>query len=434
MERIVLAYSGGLDTSVAIPWLAETRGAEIIAVTLNLGQGENVDAVRERALAAGAVSAYALDVQQEFAQDYILPALQAGAIYEDSYPLATALGRPLIAKKLVEVAHIEKAGAVAHGCTGKGNDQVRLDVSVRALDPTMKVHAPARVWGMTRADEIAYARARGIAVPVTRKSPYSTDENLWGRSIECGILEDPWEEAPEDAYALTRAGADCPDLPAYLELTFEAGVPTEVNGVSMPLAELIHSVATIAGVHGVGRIDMVENRVVGIKSREIYESPAAVALHAGHRELESVVTPKDLTRLKRELGVEYADLVYNGLWFSPMRQAIDAFVATMQPQVTGQVRLRLFKGECRVVGRRSPYALYDQSLATYEKGDAFDHAAAEGFIKLWGLPVETVARQSAHLQGGRVARAVPAGLAADGGRAFVSGHGRAAVVADWVGL
>jgi argininosuccinate synthase len=404
MERIVLAYSGGLDTSVAIPWLAETYGAEIIAVTMDLGQGENLDAVRERALAAGAVKARVLDVQQEFAQDYVLPALQAGAIYEDRDPLATALGRPLIAKKLVEVAHLEEAGAIAHGCTGKGNDQVRLDASARALDPRLKVHAPARIWGMTRADEIDYARVRGIPVPATKQSPYSTDENLWGRSIECGILEDPWEEASEDAYTLTRAGADCPDLPAYLELRFEAGVPIEVNGVSMPLTELIHSVATIAGVHGVGRIDMVENRLVGIQSREIYEAPAAVALHAGYRDLESVVTPKDLIRLKRELGVKYADLVYNGLWFSPMRQAIDAFVATMQPHVTGQVRLRLFKGACQVVGRQ------------------------------WGLPVETVARWSATPQGGRAARAVPGGLAADGMRRFVGGHGRAAVVADWVGL
>ncbi len=397
MERIVLAYSGGLDTSVAIPWLAETYGAEVVAVTMDLGQGENLDFARERALATGAASAHVVDVREEFAAGYILPALQAGALYEDRYPLATALGRPLIAKTLVEIAHREGAGAIAHGCTGKGNDQVRLDVSARALDPAIKVYAPARVWGMTRSDEIEYARARSIPVPVTRESPYSTDENLWGRSIECGILEDPWAEAPEDAFALTRSGRGCPDVPAYLELAFESGVPVAVNGVRMPLTELIHSVATIAGVHGVGRIDMVENRLVGIKSREVYEAPAAVVLHAAHRELESLVVPRDLVRLKRELGVRYADLVYNGLWFTPMRQAIDAFVATMQPQVTGEVRLRLSRGDCRVAGRRSPFALYDHSLATYEKGDTFDHAAAEGFIKLWGLPVETVARQSALL-------------------------------------
>jgi argininosuccinate synthase len=431
MDRIVLAYSGGLDTSVAIPWLAETYGAEVVAVTMDLGQGEDLEAVRERALAAGAANAYVIDVLQEFARDYILPALQAGAIYEDQYPLATALGRPLIAKKLVEVAHAEQAGAIAHGCTGKGNDQVRLDVSARALNPTIKVHAPARVWGMTRAEEIEYARARGISVSATRKSPYSTDENLWGRSVECGVLEDPWTEAPEDAFTLTRSGDDCPDLPAHLELTFECGVPIEVNGVRMPLNELIHSVATIAGVHGVGRIDMVENRLIGIKSREIYEAPAAVVLHQAHRELEALVTPKDLIRMKRELGIRYADLVYNGLWFSPMRQAIDAFVATMQPQVTGQVRLRLFKGESRVVARRSPFALYDRSLATYEAGDTFDHAASEGFIKLWGLPVESVARQAAKLPLPRGPRRAAGAGAQD---PTPAGHGRAAIVADWVGL
>jgi argininosuccinate synthase len=429
MERIVLAYSGGLDTSVAIPWLAETLDAEVIAVTLDLGQGENLDAARERAQAAGAANAYLIDAKQEFAREYILPALQAGAIYEDRYPLATALGRPLIAKKLVEIAHLEKAGAVAHGCTGKGNDQVRLDVSVRALDPSLRVHAPARVWGMTRAEEIEYARVRGLPVTVRTDSLYSTDENLWGRAIECGILEDPWIEAPEEAFLLTRSGKNCPDVPAHLELTFEAGVPTEVNGIAMPLTELIHSVATIAGVHGVGRIDMVENRLVGFKAREVYEAPAAVVLHAAHRELESFVSSKDLVRVKRELGARYADLVYNGQWFGPMRQAIDAFVATMQPQVTGQVRLRLFKGECRVVGRRSPYGLYDQSLATHNRGDAFDHASAEGFVRLWGLPVETAARQTAKLQAD-----APAAAGANALARPIAGHARAAVVADWVGL
>jgi argininosuccinate synthase len=431
MERIVLAYSGGLDTSVAIPWLTEAYGAEVVAVTIDLGQSENLESVRERAMAAGAVSAHVVDGQQDFARGYILPALQAGAIYEDRYPLATALGRPLIAKEIVEIAHAERAGAIAHGSTGKGNDQVRLDLAVRALDPNLRVYAPARGWHMTRAEEFAYARARDIPVAITKASPFSTDENLWGRSIECGVLEDPWEEAPEDAFTLTRSGADCPDLPAHLELTFEAGVPTEVNGIAMPLTELIHSVATIAGVHGVGRIDMVENRLVGIKSRELYEAPAAVVLHAAHRELEALVAPRDLVRLKRELGIRYADLVYNGLWFSPMRQAIDAFVATMQPQVTGEVRLRLFKGDCRIVGRRSPYALYDQSLATYGTGDAFDHGAAEGFVKLWGLPVETVARQSVKLQA-RAQATGPSG--ADAMRWSFAGNERAAIVADWVGL
>jgi argininosuccinate synthase len=440
MDRIVLAYSGGLDTSVAIPWLAETYGAEVVAVTLDLGQGAQLDGVRERALQTGAVQAYVIDVREEFVQEFILPALQAGAIYEDRYPLATALGRPLIARKLVEVAHAEGASAIAHGCTGKGNDQVRIDVSARALDPAMKVVAPARVWGMTRDDEIDYAAARGIPVPVTKKSPYSTDENLWGRSIECGVLEDPWQEPPEDAFFLTRPADSCPNEPAYLELAFERGVPVAVNGIAMPLGELIHCVGTIAGVHGVGRIDMVENRLVGIKSREVYEAPAAVVLHAAHRELETIVIPKDLLRLKRELGARYADLVYNGLWFTPTREAIDAFVATIQPKVTGDVRLRLFKGEYRVVGRRSPFALYDHSLATYDSGDRFDHTAAEGFIKLWGLPVETVARQAAKLAALRPASALAASdmpiIPSNGnGKAAAGlGHGRSAIVADWVGL
>lgn len=416
MDRIVLAYSGGLDTSVAIPWLAERYDAEIIAVTLDLGQGKELTSVRERALATGAAAVHVVDVQEEFARDYILPALQAGAMYEERYPMATSLGRPLIAKKLVEIAHLEGATAIAHGCTGKGNDQVRLDVSTRALDPSLKVIAPARVWGMTRSEEIEYARVRGVSVPVTAESPYSVDTNLWGRSIECGVLEDPWVEPPEDAFLLTKSGATCPDVPAYLELTFERGVPTEVNGVAMPLVELIHSVSTIAGVHGVGRIDMVENRLVGIKSREIYEAPAAIVLHAAHRELEGIVIPKDLQRLKRQLGTAYADLVYNGLWFSPTREAIDAFVAAIQPKVTGTVRLRLFKGDYRVVGRRSPFALYDHALATYEAGDRFDHTAAEGFIKIWGLPIETIARRD-RAQGGPAA-AGDAGRETAGVRAF----------------
>ena len=394
MERIVLAYSGGLDTSVAIPWLAEHYKAEVIAVTMDLGQGGQLERVRERALATGAVRAHVLDLREEFARDYILPALQAGAIYEDRYPLATALGRPLIARKLVEIAHMEHAGSIAHGCTGKGNDQVRIDVSARALDATLRVVAPARVWGMTRPDEIEYARARGIPVPATVESPYSTDENLWGRAIECGVLEDPWSEPPEEIYALTKSPAESPDVPAYVEIDFVLGVPTAVNGVAMSLTELIGSLETIAGAHGVGRIDMVENRLVGIKSREIYEAPAAVVLHAAHSELEGFVIPKDLQRLKRSLAVSYADLVYNGLWFTPMRDALDAFVGKVQERVTGTVRLKLFKGECRVVGRKSPFALYEQTLATYDERDTFDHRAAEGFVKIWGLPVETWARKA----------------------------------------
>ena len=393
MERIVLAYSGGLDTCVAVPWLAETYNAEVVAVTLDLGQGRELDSIRERALAAGAVRAHVLDVRAEFADRYILPALQAGAIYEGRYLLASALGRPLIASKLVEIAGIEGATAIAHGCTGKGNDQVRIDVSVRALDPGMHVIAPARLWGMTRSDEIEYARQRGIPVPVTQTSPYGTDANLWGRSIECGVLEDAWVEPPADIYTLTVDPAACPDEPAYVDIDFERGVPVSVNGIAMPFLDIIGSLGTIAGNHGVGRIDMIENRLVGIKSREIYESPAAVVLHQAHAELEGFVIPRDLDRVKRDLALTYADLVYNGLWYSPVRDAIDAFVAKTQEHVTGTIRVKLFKGTSHVVGRRSPYALYDRALATYDEGDRFDHQAAEGFIRIWGVPVETVARK-----------------------------------------
>jgi argininosuccinate synthase len=414
MERIVLAYSGGLDTSVAVKWLADKYDAEIIAVTMDLGQGKELDDVRERALAVGAVRAHVVDVREEFARDYIMPALQAGALYEGEYPLATALGRPLIAKKLVEVAHFEGAAMIAHGCTGKGNDQVRMDVSARALDPSIVVVAPARVWGMTRPDEIAYAEKHGIQVPTTVESPYSTDSNLWGRSIECGVLEDPWIEPPEEIYTLTKSPTECPDVPAYVEVEFEAGVPTKVNGVAMPLTELINSLETIAGAHGVGRIDMVENRLVGIKSREIYEAPAAILLHTAHRELEALVTTKDLDRLKRDLATTYADLVYNGLWFTPTPEAVDAFVSKVQETVTGTTRLKLYRGDCRVVGRKSEYALYDTSLATYDEGDTFDHEAAVGFIKLWGLPVETAAQRGPHPIATLGAPATPAVPAARG--------------------
>ena len=393
MDRVVLAYSGGLDTSVAVPWLAEHYKAEVICATLDLGLGKELESVRERALAAGAIRCHVLDAREEFADKYILPALQAGAIYEGSYPLATALGRPLIARKLVEIARIEGANSIAHGCTGKGNDQVRIDVSARALMPGVRVIAPAREWGMTRPDEIEYARKRGIPVPVTVASPYSTDANLWGRSIECGVLEDPWVEPPADVYTLTRDPARCPDAPAYIELRFEKGVPVAVNGVPMSFVDLIASVGTIAGAHGVGRIDMVENRLVGIKSREIYEAPAAVVLHMAHRELEGFVSPRDLLRLKQEMSLKYADMVYNGVWYSPVREAIDALVVNIQERVMGVIRVKLFKGFFHVVGRKSPYALYDHGLATYDESDTFDHGAAVGFIKIYGLPIETVARK-----------------------------------------
>jgi argininosuccinate synthase len=355
--RIVLAYSGGLDTSVAIAWLGEQYAAEVIAVTLDFGQGRELTDVRERALALGAARAHVLDVRDEFANGYILPALQAGALYEDRYPLATALSRPLLARKLVEVAKMEGASLIAHGCNGKANDELRIELGVRALDPSMTVLAPARIWGMSRHEIVAYAKARRMPIPSGLDSPYTVDTNLWGRSIERGVLEDPWQESPEDIYALTRSPRDCPDEPAYVEIEFEQGVPLRTNGVEMPFVELIESLETIAGAHGVGRIDMVENAAAGGKSREIYEAPAAVLLHTAHSELEKLVVPRELERLGHDLGRAYADLAYNGRWFSPTREAIDAFMATIQPRVTGAVRLKLYKGDCRVVGRRSPMAI-----------------------------------------------------------------------------
>jgi argininosuccinate synthase len=393
MNKVVLAYAGGLDTSVAVPWLAEKYGAEVVCVTLDLGQGKDLQSVRERALAAGAIRAHVLDVREEFAQQYILPALQADAVYEGRYPLATALGRPLIAKKLVEIARIEGANAIAHGCTGKGNDQVRIEVSARALMPGVQVIAPARESGMTHDGKTEFARRHGIPVPAAAPSPYSIDANLWGRSIQRGMLEDPWLEPPSEVFALTRDPSQCPDEPAYIELEFEGGVPVAVNGVAMPFMDVIASVGTIAGAHGVGRIDMIENRLVGIKTREVYEAPAAVVLHLAHGDLEGFVSPRDLQRVKQEMAARYADMVYDGAWYSRVREAMDAFVATVQERVTGQLRVKLFKGSAHVVGRRSPFALYDHGLATYGEGDTFDHGAAAGFIKLHGLPIETAARK-----------------------------------------
>lgn len=383
MERIVLAYSGGLDTSVAIPWLADKYGAEVVTVTLDIGQGRELVDVRERALAAGAIRAHVIDAREEFARDYVLPALQAGARYEDRYPLATALGRPLIARRLVDIARMEGATAIAHGCIGKINDQVRIEVAARALGDSLRIVAVAREWGMSRAEEIEYAKARNIPIPSTAAGPYTIDSNLWGRSIECGVLDDPWVEPPEDIFTLTRAPQQCPDEPAYIEIAFESGVPVKANGVEMSLLELIESLETIAGAHGVGRIDMVENRLVGIKSREIYEAPAAVPLHLAHHELQKFVIARDLERLTRHLSTVYADLVYNGHWFSQTREAIDALIRSIQPRVTGTVRLKLFKGDCRIAGRTSPHALYDRAVASFDTGDRFDHRAAEGFIKFF---------------------------------------------------
>ena len=385
-RKVVLAYSGGLDTSVAIRWLQERYGMDVVAVAADVGEGRDLDAVREKALKVGAVSCHVVDARETFAREFVLPALKANALYEGAYPLSAALSRPLIARILVEVAAAEGATAVAHGCTGKGNDQVRFDVSIAALDPGLEVIAPVREWPMSREEEIEYARERGIPVPVGKENPFSIDQNLWGRSIECGVLEDPWQEPPEEAYLWTRSAAEAPDEPRYVEVGFEKGVPTSLDGRRMGLVQLISRLNSVAGVHGVGRIDMVENRLIGIKSREVYECPAAVALITAHRDLERLTLPREVAHFKPLVEQRYAELVYFGLWYSPLKRALDVFVDATQETVTGAVRLKLHKGTCVAVGRKSPVSLYDYELATYDREDAFDHQAAVGFIKLWGLP------------------------------------------------
>ena len=392
-QKIVLAYSGGLDTSVAIRWLAQQYGAEVVTLTVDLGGGKSTEEARRRALEIGAVKAEVCDAREEFVLDFVWPALRAGAIYESAYPLATALARPLIARHLVRVAQEEQAFAVAHGCTGKGNDQVRFDVSTAALAPHLQIIAPARQWGMSRDQEIDYARQHGIPLVLDSAAAYSVDENLWGRSIEAGDLEDPWLEPPEEAYAWTRPVDQAPEQARYVEVSFHQGIPVAVDGkeVSSPVL-LIESLRELAGAHGVGRIDHIENRLVGIKSREVYEAPAAVLLHQAHRALESLCLSKDQARFKERVAQEYADVVYNGLWFTHHRQDLDSYVRRTQEYVSGTVRLRLHKGSCTVVGRRSDYALYQRDLATYSEGDQFDHQASEGFIRVYGLPARTQAR------------------------------------------
>ncbi len=391
-KKIVLAYSGGLDTSVAIRWLQEHYESDVVTLTMDLGANASLDEARDRALTIGAIRADVLDVREEFVRDYVWPALQAGALYEGVYPLATALGRPLIAKHLVRIAKEEGAFAIAHGCTGKGNDQVRFDVSVAALAPDLLVIAPAREWGMGRDQEIVYARERDIPLNLNKRSAYSVDENLWGRSVEAGDLEDPWLEPPEDAYAWTTSVSNAPAEPLYVEIAFEQGVPVAIDGHAMDGLALIERLHEAAGAHGVGRIDHIENRLVGIKSREIYEAPAAIVLSAAHRALEAMVLTKDQSRFKEGMATEYADLVYNGLWFSAHRLDLDAYVRSTQQFVTGSIRMRLHRGTATVVGRRSDVSLYRHDLATYDEGDSFDHTSSEGFIKLYGLPTRTQAR------------------------------------------
>jgi argininosuccinate synthase len=388
----VLAYSGGLDTSVAIKWLAHEYGFDVVALTVDVGNERDFSEVRQKALDVGAVKALVVDAKEIFVKHFIFPALQADAIYEGQYSLATALSRPLIAKLMVDVARREEASAVAHGCTGKGNDQVRFEVSVNALAPELVIIAPAREWKMDREQTISYAQQYGIPVPVTTASPYSIDENLWGKSIECGVLEDPWVEPPKDVFTWTKPPDEAPDKPAYVEIGFDGGIPVTVDGKETDGINLIQQLNELAGDHGVGRVDHVENRLVGIKSREIYEAPAATMLLQAHQALQALTLSKEQIRFKQRVAIEYADLIYNGQWFTSFHEDLTASIKSSQRCVTGTVRLKLFKGSCSVVGRESPFSLYSYGLATYDKADAFDQTASTGFIHIWGLPVRIQAQ------------------------------------------
>ena len=391
-QKIVLAYSGGLDTSIAIRWLADTYDADVVCVLVDVGQPpEGFQAALAKAKKIGAVAAYGIDAREEFAAEYIAPAIFANAMYEKHYPLATALARPLIAAKLVEIARKENCNAVAHGCTAKGNDQVRFEVSIQALAPDLKVIAPAREWVYTREEGIKWAEERGIPLPITKKSPYSVDENLWGRSAESGILEDANQEPPEDCYGWSVPVDKAPDKAQYVTVTFRQGLPVALDGSKMALDDLILKLNEVGGKHGVGRIDHVENRLVGIKSREVYEAPAAVILTEAHRQLESMVLPRDLVHFKYAIEDRFASLTYDGLWFTPLMASLRAFLVSSQERVTGDIRVKLQKGSATVVGRASPYSIYDTSLATYGVGDVFNHGSARGFIDLWGLPTRIYA-------------------------------------------
>ncbi len=391
-DKVVLAYSGGLDTSVAVKWINETYGLDVIAYTCDLGQGQDIQAIREKALRTGAVEAIAEDVRNLFVDRFAFPSLMAGALYEGKYPLATALGRPLIAQRMVHVAKEHGAVAVAHGCTGKGNDQVRFDVTFQTLAPHLKIIAPVREWKWTRSEELAFAAEHGIEVEATKEKIFSTDQNLWGRSIEAGILEDPWVEPPPETFQWTVDPRQAPDEPEEVEIVFDCGRPVALNGRDVDGAPLIEELNQIAGRHGVGRIDHIENRLVGIKSREIYEAPAAIVLHEAHREVEFLTLSKDALRFKTFVSQAYSDLIYNGLWFSSLHQDLMAFVVSNQQYVSGVARVKLYKGHCMIVGRKSEHSLYRHELATYEEGDQYDQAAAQGFIKIHGLMQVTQAK------------------------------------------
>ena len=393
-EKVILAYSGGLDTSVAITWL--DKDYDVIAVCMDVGEGNDLDFIHDKALKVGAIESHVIDVKDEFAEDYVLVALQGHTFYERKYPLVSALSRPLISKKLVEIAHKTGAMTIAHGCTGKGNDQVRFEVAIASLDPSLKVIAPVREWKWSREEEINYAKANGVPIPADLDSPYSVDQNLWGRANECGVLENPWNEAPEDAYDLTVAPEAAPDSPVYVNIDFEAGVPVALDGKKMKLADLILELNDIAGQHGVGRIDHVENRLVGIKSREIYECPGAVTLLAAHKEFEDLTLVRELAHFKPIIENELSNLIYNGLWFNPATEALIAYLKSTQQVVNGTAKVKLYKGSATVVARKSDNSLYDESLATYTSADTFDQDAAIGFIKLWGLPSKVHAEVQAH--------------------------------------
>ncbi|KGX92544.1 argininosuccinate synthase [Pontibacillus halophilus JSM 076056 = DSM 19796] len=390
--KIVLAYSGGLDTSVSVKWIEEKYGYEVVALGLDIGEGKDLETVRQKALQVGAVNAYMINAKEELAEEYLLPALKANALYEGKYPLSSALSRPLISKFLVDVAEKEGAVAVAHGCTGKGNDQVRFELSIQALNPDLNVVAPVREWGMTRDEQLVYAEEKGIPISVTAENPFSIDANIWGRACEAGVLENPWVEPPEEAFAWTASLQHTPDEPEYVEIEFLEGRPVALNGVAKPLVDLIEELNTKGGKHGVGRIDHVENRLVGIKSREVYENPGALILIGAHKELEFLTHTREMSQFKTMVDQQMAKLIYDGLWFSPLKSSLMAFVEDTQKVVTGTINVKLHKGHATVVGRKSPYSLYNEELATYLKGDMFDHKAAEGFIKLWGLPTKVHAQ------------------------------------------
>lgn len=385
-EKVILAYSGGLDTSVAITWLK--KDYDVVAVCMDVGEGKDLDFIHDKALKVGAVESYVIDVKDEFATDYVLVAHQSHAYYEQKYPLVSALSRPLISKKLVEIAHQIGATTIAHGCTGKGNDQVRFEVSIAALDLNLKVIAPVREWKWSREEEIYYAKENGVPVPADLDNPYSVDQNLWGRANECGILENPWNQAPEEAFGITSSPEAAPDMPEYIDIEFSEGVPVSLNGEVLKLADLIQKLNEIAGKHGVGRIDHVENRLVGIKSREIYECPGAVTLLTAHKEIEDLTLVREVAHFKPIIENELSNLIYNALWFSPATQALIAYIKETQKVVNGTAKVKLYKGSAQVVARKSPNSLYDENLATYTSADTFDQDAAVGFIKLWGFPTK----------------------------------------------